>query len=108
MKRPRFLCVCQNGNNRSVFLAFRLKRHGYEALAAGWNSTSTETFNMLCNWADRVVVMEQNFISKIPVQYQFKVEVIDVGPDKWGPKCHPELRNLVYDKFHLLQLPEVR
>ena len=108
MKRPRFLCVCQNGNNRSVFLAFRLKRHGYEALAAGWNTTSPETFGMLCDWADRIVVMEAAFIDRVPLGWHPKVTVMDVGPDKWGPKCHPELRHLVYDNFSKLGLPEVR
>lgn len=104
MKRPRFLCVCENGNNRSVFLAYRLKRHGYEALACGWRSSSPETFNMLCDWADHIVVMQAGFELKIPDTYKWKTKIMDVGMDKWGPRWHSEMKQIVYKAFDNLML----
>jgi len=99
----KVLCVCQNGNNRSVFMAYRLKRHGHEALAAWWNKTSSSTLAMLCNWADKIIVMEQGFQSRIPTAYAAKVLLADIGPDEWGPQWHPELKRRVYRAYDQLK-----
>lgn len=97
--KPRILCVCENGNNRSVFMAYRLKRHGFEALACGWRSSRPDTFKMLCNWADVIIVMQAGFINHIPPEFQVKVFTADVGPDKWGPRWHPEMKQIIYKLF---------
>lgn len=99
----KFLCICENGNNRSVFMAYRLKRHGHEALAAGWRNASPETLIMLCRWADRIVVMQQGFELRIPQQFRNKAVILDVGPDRWGPQWHRELKTIIYagyDRLH--------
>lgn len=99
----KVLCICQNGNNRSVFMAYRLKRFGHEALAAGWNKLSEQTLHMLCDWADKIIIMEGQFYGHIPLPYRNKVIAADVGPDEWGPQWHSELRKRVYAAYDRLQ-----
>jgi predicted protein tyrosine phosphatase len=88
----KFLCVCEGGNVRSVSLAFALKYpYGMEALACGWRSACQETLAMLCQWADRIIVMQPNFAEKLPPGFEEKVRCVDVGPDRFGNPFHPEL-----------------
>lgn len=94
--KKKFLCVCQDGNVRSVAAAYRLKKyHGCDAIAAGWRRASADTFDMLCAWADHIVVMEQVYLAKIPERFRDKAIVLEVGPDRYGLKIHPDLNALV-------------
>jgi hypothetical protein len=102
-RKKKFLCVCQKGCNRSVFLAYRFKRMGHSAIPIGWLTESPETVSLLCSWADHIVVLEAAFKDKIPPEFHDKVLEIDVGPDKWGPRWHAELRRLVYNGIEQLQ-----
>ena len=93
----KILCVCEGGNVRSVGMAFALKHiYGQDALACGWRFNSLETFKMLCDWADRIVVMQEVFVAKVPSDVlRSKVRVVDVGPDCFGNPLHPDLQACV-------------
>lgn len=91
MKRKKFLTVCEGGNVRSVSLAFLLKNNGQDAVAASWRWNSPETLALLCEWADYVYVMQDEFKEKIPERFRDKVGIADVGPDRFGNPLHPEL-----------------
>lgn len=94
--KKRFLCVCQKGCNRSVFLAYRFKRNGHSAIPVGWMTESAETLAMMCEWADHIVVVMAEYKKKIPTRFQKKVLVVDVGRDVWGPRWADEQRKKTY------------
>lgn len=85
MQRPqRVLCVCQGGNCRSVHLAYLLKyRYNVDALAVGFEKNSQETLNLLCQWADAIIVVEGKYRDNIADEWYEKVHVMDVGEDQW-------------------------
>lgn len=86
MEQPKqkILCVCQGGNSRSVHLAYVLKyRYGVDALACGWEGNEPATVEMLCEWAERIIVVEEFMIEKIADKHQPKVRCFDVGPDRF-------------------------
>lgn len=88
----KFLCVCDGGNVRSHALAYILHdfRH-QEAIAIGrWNVSST-TMQYMCDWADRIVIMQSHMIEHIPQNAIDKTVCCDVGMDTFGIHIHPEL-----------------
>jgi predicted protein tyrosine phosphatase len=88
----RWLTVCDGGNVRSVALAFVLKwERGQEAIAIGRIHVSEETMNMMCEWADRIVIMEPHMDESIPLEFRDKLLCCDVGPDRYGIHIHNEL-----------------
>lgn len=92
MSALRFLVVCDGGNVRSHALAYVLHdQKGYEAIAVGRLRVTLQTLDMLCLWADRVVLMQPHMIESILSRHHSKVRVVDVGPDRWGIYIHPEL-----------------
>lgn len=101
--KKKFLCVCQKGCNRSVFMVYRLKRHGHSAVPCGWLTESAETLAMLCAWADVVIVMQAEFKEKVAPEFHGKVVVADVGRDIWGPRWHPDMKRIVYRVYDQLQ-----
>ena len=101
MKRAkRILTVCEGGNVRSVGLAYALKSHGVDAIAASWRFNTKHTLNMLYRWADYIVVLQDEMKQHIPKMYQKKLRVMDVGPDRYGSAFHPELQG----HFHAYML----
>lgn len=101
--KKRFLCVCQKGCNRSVFMVYRLKRHGHSAIPVGWYTEDAETLDMLCEWADCIVVMQEEFRVRIHSRFHYKVVVVDVGPDKWGPRWASEMKRIIYKGYDRLK-----
>lgn len=93
----KFLCVCDGGNVRSVGMAFALKHRedlsctGDEAIAIGRGNTSMDTLAMLCEWADRIIIMQPHMKESIGLKYIHKIVCVDVGPDRYGVYVHPEL-----------------
>jgi hypothetical protein len=79
----KILCMCQQGNSRSVALAYLLKENKHESIAIGMLSTSRKTREMLYGWADLIimVISEKRYRHWIPGEYQHKVKVWDVGHD---------------------------
>lgn len=82
--RQKILCLCQGGNSRSVHLAYLLKyRYGADALACGWEGNSHDTVEMLCAWADFIIIVQEFMREKILIEHQHKVHVFDVGIDRF-------------------------
>lgn len=92
----KFLCICDGGNVRSYALAVVLKeRYKHEAIAIGRLRASRETIDMLCEWADMVVIMQPHMEESIDPKFKPKLRCVDVGVDRFGIYVHPELLPLV-------------
>ncbi len=63
----------------------------YDAVACSWKDIAPETRDMLCLWADGIIVMEAYMFDKIPEQFRSKTTVVDVGEDVWCNPFHPAL-----------------
>ena len=88
-RRRKVLCLCQRGNSRSVGLAWILKdelrkQHcTADALAAGVETCSRETLQMLCAWAETIILVDARKTDKVPAEYHSKMLVWDVGSDRY-------------------------
>jgi hypothetical protein len=105
----KILAVCQGGHIRSVAAKFLL-HYGqmgtpygqgpmHDVLCCGWQSNSQETRNMLCEWANKIIVMDERFKQFIPSKYNNKLLVFHVGDDVFGAAFHPQLMNMVWEKY---------
>lgn len=91
-KGKKILTICEWGNSRSVALAWLLKdQHGADALACGICAASPETFHMLCEWADIIIVTFGPIARDIDMAFLDKVKVWDVGQDRYFLGYVPEL-----------------
>jgi hypothetical protein len=105
--RLKILCICQGGNCRSVGAGFILKlKYGHDVLSCGWQLNSPGTVKMLIDWADRVVVLQRDFLHflrAVAHDIDSKAFIADVGEDRFGNPLHPELQELLapmLDKWH--------
>ena len=88
----KVLVCCEGGNVRSVTVGFLLKyKYGIDTIAVGLGGNSKETINMLCEWADNIMVVEKEMKQRVHEKYHNKLLVLDIGPDRWGMSLHPEL-----------------
>lgn len=95
----KILTMCAGGNVRSVGLKYLLKyKYGHEALACGQDANSPATIDMLCNWADYVIVVTDEYKKFVPPQYKDKLLCYEIGEDRFGYAFHPELL-YICDKF---------
>lgn len=96
----KILTICSAGLVRSVSMAHILKqRYGQDAIAAGHDTNSQETLDMLSDWADRIIVMKPEFAKGILKRNAHKIvnpELTNVGEDVWGNPMHLGLQRLVY------------
>lgn len=107
----KVLTVCIGGVVRSVAIADVLRNnHGIDAIPLSAVNNSKETFEMLCDWADKIIMVEPRDAGTIPPQYKGKwqncytwecekTEVFDIGLDKWGSARHPELTKLINNRI---------
>lgn len=95
----KILCVCDQGNNRSVHLAHLLKYWDHDTIPVGLATTSIETLEMLYNWADRILTT--SFDQKVPGEFADKVKLIDIGPDIYPRPFNPELHAKVKQLLEL-------
>jgi len=93
----KILTICKGGLVRSVALASVLRYEvGHDAIAYGVEKGTPETMRMLCAWADRIVVMQEEY-REATKQYCYSAShgcslcVCDVGPDVWSNPLHPDL-----------------
>lgn len=95
----KILCICEQGNVRSVTLARLLKHRGHETIAAGTKRNSPETLEMLINWADKTYIVEKALADELPKNLKDKVLVFELGADIWGEAMHPDLVKLIEEKL---------
>ena len=60
-----------------------LQEKGEAAVAIG-KGTSGDAINVLAPWADRIFVLETSYKYFVPQEYQDKVIIMNVGPDRWS------------------------
>src|SRR3990167_9402239 len=98
----KILTVCERNNNRSVVLAsiLREERGERDVISCGIQTFSAETLNMLCEWADKIVLVDEM------LRYQFyfdpyvaKIVIIPLGGDRWGYNHNADLQDLIRSKL---------
>lgn len=89
----KILTMCRQGLVRSVALADVLKLHfePVDVIPIGYFGNTPVTQEMLCKWADFVVVMEQKYLQHIQKEFIPKTFVCEVGPDTYGHSHNPML-----------------
>lgn len=87
----KIVTACQEGNNRSVNLAHRLRYWKHEVIPVGLLSTSRETREMLWKWADIIILIIKDRQHWIPEEYQSKIRIFDVPHDIYPRPFNPEL-----------------
>jgi hypothetical protein len=96
----KILCVCEGGNTRSVTLATLLKYNygNHDAIAMSQGKNKGDTLRMLANWANLILAADSEIYTKLLQDLlaqkdgnERKVELADLGTDKWGMSMHPDL-----------------
>ncbi len=87
----KILCVCQQGSVRSVTMATILKGRGLDCLACGVLSNQSDTIKMLCDWADKILIVTSDLSEHIPEKSKSKIVDMEIGPDVWGVPMNPDL-----------------
>jgi hypothetical protein len=103
----KILVLCSAGNVRSVATAWELKKHGYDALAAGVDTNQIDTINFLCYWADKILLAQPEMKNQIPTatEVQRKIdEGFTIGWDVWNDPTHPALRDRVKRELFNIKL----
>jgi len=82
----RILCVCRAGTYRSVETKRELNKRGYnDVLSVGGLKVSQETLDMLCHWADTILLAKPIHGKKIKDGYRFKIDTkFKIGSDMQG------------------------
>jgi hypothetical protein len=95
-KDMKVVCVCRGGQVRSVCTRYLLSdRFGFrKVLACGWEKNDQETVDMLCEWAD-VVLLLRDASECVPLcpRLDQKLVTVFIGLDVWGRYNHPDLVN---------------
>lgn len=84
----RLLVVCDQGNNRSVTLAYVLKYQGHDVLTAGLATNSLQTLELLGDWADRIFTTARD--QRFPTHPE-KVQCVNLGPDRYPRPLNKDL-----------------
>lgn len=94
--RPRrWLCVCERGNCRSVHLAGILKEDLHQdAIALGITAAALYTQVLLGEWADHIVLCDQELMDLVPEPWKAKLLLFDVGEDRFFQGWNPTLITL--------------
>ncbi len=88
----KILTMCAGGCVRSVGLKYLLKyKYGHDALACGQDANPPQTRDILCKWADYIIVMTENYYKEVSPEYYNKTLICEVGEDRFGYAFHPEL-----------------
>lgn len=89
----KIVVFCRAGIARSTAMVRILKEtYGFDALPAGLVANGKKLQQILCEWADRVLVMDAALVDLVPEGCMAKVILTDVGPDIWG---YPTVQDLV-------------
>jgi hypothetical protein len=94
--RKRFLTICEGGAVRSVSLATVLRwDFQQDAIPLSAAKNGSEAVDLLCQWADYIILMQPHFETVVPKKFALKIRVLDVGPDVWRNPMDNELRTIV-------------
>lgn len=88
----KILCVCDQGNNRSVVLAHHLKYLGHDVIPVGTKTNSPETLQVLGGWADKIIYTE---VGQTIGNAGGKSELWNIGPDNYPRPFNRELMQIV-------------
>jgi len=70
----KILCVCRSGYVRSVETKRNLNKRGYkDVLSVGVDMVSKATFDMLCKWAEIILLAKPEHGRYIDPEYESKV-----------------------------------
>lgn len=71
----RILCICRSGSVRSVGTKRVLNKRGYyDVLSVGGLIVSRKTLNMLCDWADIILLAKRKHGKRILSKYREKID----------------------------------
>lgn len=99
-KTKRVLCLCSAGLLRSPTTAVVLQReYGYNTRAVGVSKEYAliEVDDVLYNWADEIVAVEQSIAEQVPDCFRSKLTTLDV-PDMYG-YMNPELQKIILEQY---------
>lgn len=82
-------------------MALHLKTFGHDAIAVSYDWNGDEVLDMLYDWADKIIVMRNKFLDRVPSKYSDKIVMCDVGEDIWGNPLHPELQRYCLDHIEV-------
>ena len=73
-KDTKILCVCRSGTYRSVETKRGLNRRGYHnVLSVGGLIVPQDTLDMLCEWADMILLAKHVHGNKIKAEHKNKI-----------------------------------
>lgn len=94
----KILCVCARGNSRSVALAWLFKDHlNQDAIAMGIRAAGDEVKYLLYKWAEKIILVDEEFKDEIPEEFRDKLKIWHVGGDRFFRGFEPELLQMYID-----------
>lgn len=104
-KKTKILCVCNQGNCRSVGTRYVLNKNGYSnVIAIGGANTSVETLSMLCKWADVILLAKPKHKSFLPIYHEKVNNDFTIGEDVYNNPLHPDLHKVVINQLKKIKL----
>ena len=100
----RVLCLCSAGLLRSPTTAVVLQRKfGYNTRAAGVSKDHAliEVDDVLYNWADEIVAVEQSVAEQVPEDFKEKLIVLSI-PDMY-PYMNAKLQEIILEQYKKAQ-----
>lgn len=95
----KIVTMCRQGLVRSVALADVLKLHfrPVDVIPIGYFGNTEETKEMMFEWADYIVVMQEHYLKYVPREHKHKTHVCEVGPDTYKYSKHSRLIDKVWN-----------
>ena len=106
-KTTKILCVCNKGKVRSIATKYCLNRRGYnDVLTVGGEIVSLLTMDMLCKWADVILLAKPSHIDFVTNNNLTKINKdFTIGEDTYGTPVNlllEEIINKQLDKIGLI------
>jgi galactitol-specific phosphotransferase system IIB component len=100
----KILCICRHGFSRSVATKMCLNERGYfNVIAVGKQNTDLKTLDMLCKWAD--IILLAKFKHGDFILDDKKIEKhFSIGEDVWFNPYNKELHEIIDKQLDLIGL----
>lgn len=93
----KVLVVCRAGTIRSVALAHILRvLFKYDVIPVSGEYNEYKTKRNLCEWADKIIIVQEEYKKYIPLGYDKKLVLCNIGRDKWHDPFDTELTDRIY------------